>query len=131
MSKIVDVLIVDDDPNMTRTICDILAVSGFTCETALDAREGLIWLKRNSCRLVLTDIRMPGMNGVDFQQAIHERNPETRVILMTAYADYDLIARGRAGGALAFLDKPLNLPLLLTILRTLADAGWNPPDPAI
>jgi DNA-binding NtrC family response regulator len=66
---------------------------------------------------------MPGMNGVDFQQVIKDTYPGTRVILMTAYADHELIAMGRTGGALAFMDKPLDLPLLLSILRALKADG--------
>jgi DNA-binding NtrC family response regulator len=125
MSKIIRILIVDDDHNMTRTLCDILAASGFSGETATDAQEGLLKLEQSPFEVVMTDIRMPGMNGVDFQQVIKEKYPETRVILMTAYADYDLISRGRMQGALAFLDKPLNIPLLLSMLRVVREGAFR------
>ncbi len=119
------VLVVDDDQNMTRTLCDILEVSGFPCITALNAKAGLRMLENSPCKVVLTDIRMEGMNGVEFQQVINEKYPDTRVILMTAYADYDLIVRGRLQGALAFLDKPLNIPLLLSILRAVKGGAFR------
>jgi DNA-binding NtrC family response regulator len=121
MSEPLGILIVDDDHNMTRTLCDILAVSGFSAETAADALEGLRKLESHCCQVVLTDIRMPGMNGVEFQRAIKEKYPDVRVILITAYADPELIDKGRAQGALAFLDKPLDIPLLLSILRVIAE----------
>jgi two-component system nitrogen regulation response regulator GlnG len=123
MNRSMDLLIVDDDLNMTHTLCDILEVSGFACDTASDAREGLKRMKQNLYHVVLTDIRMPGMNGVDFQQVIKNTYPGTQVILMTAYADQELIARGRTGGVLAFMDKPLDLPLLLSILHALKTDG--------
>lgn len=125
MSKSLRVLIVDDDRNMTRTLCDILSASGFLAETSLDAQEGLEKLKAVDCQVVITDIRMAGMNGVEFQRIINETHPGTRVILMTAYADPDLILRGRMQGALAFLDKPLNIPLLLSILRAVKEGAYR------
>jgi DNA-binding NtrC family response regulator len=119
MGNSLRVLIVDDDPNMTRTLEDILAASGFTAETATDAHEGLVRFEQNFYQVVLTDIRMPGMNGVEFQRAIKVKYPEVSILLMTAYAEYELIAQGRLEGALAFLEKPLNIPLLLSILRAI------------
>jgi DNA-binding NtrC family response regulator len=121
MNEPLGVLIVDDDQNMTRTLGDILAASGFAAETATNALEGLRILEAKPCQVVLTDIRMPGMNGVEFQQAIKEKYPDVRVILITAYADPELITKGRAQGALAFMDKPLDIPLLLSILRVIAE----------
>jgi DNA-binding NtrC family response regulator len=125
MGKPLRVLIVDDDRNMTHTLCDILSVSGFSAETASDARDGLSKLEQNDFQVVLSDIRMPGMNGVEFQKVITEKYPGVRVILITAYADYELIARGRAQGALAFMDKPLNIPLLLSILRVVVEDNFR------
>lgn len=121
MSKPFRVLIVDDDRNMTRTLSDILAASGFAAETATSAVDGLRILETKPCRVVVTDIRMNGMNGVEFQRVINAQHPGTRVVLITAYADYDLIEQGRKQGAIAFLDKPLNIPLLLSLLRAVAE----------
>lgn len=119
------ILIVDDDPNMARTLCDILAVSGFQGETARNAEDGLGKLARESYQVVISDIRMAGMNGVEFQKIIKQEYPEVHMILMTAYADYELIARGRQQGAMAFLEKPLNIPLLLSILRVVSDGPFG------
>lgn len=121
MSNPFRVLIVDDDRNMTRTLSDILAASGFAAETAASASEGLRILNAKACHVVVTDIRMEGMNGIEFQRVIREKYPDCRVILITAYADFELIERGRKQGALAFLDKPLNIPLLLSLLRAVAE----------
>jgi len=114
------VLIVDDDVNMMRTLADILAASGYIAETTSSALDGLGKLEANPFHCVVTDIRMQGMNGVEFQQVIKDKYGPIPVILITAYADHDLIVRGREQGALAFLEKPLNIPLLLSILRAIA-----------
>lgn len=129
MSKSLRVLIVDDDRNMTHTLCDILVASGFLAETATDAQEGLGKLQAGGFQVVITDIRMTGMNGVEFQLVINEKYPGTRVILMTAYASPELVMRGRMQGALAFLDKPLNIPLLLSILRAVKDGAFRTVEP--
>ena len=61
MEAYLDILIVDDDPNMTHTLCDILEVSGFVCATATDAREGLERMKQKPCQVVLT-VTEPGIS---------------------------------------------------------------------
>lgn len=127
MSHPLRVLIVDDDRNMLRTLSDILAASGFIVKTAVSAADGLQTLETGPCDVVVTDIRMEGMNGVEFQRVIVSKNPAARVILITAYADHDLIKKGREQGALAFLDKPLEIPLLLAILKAV-ESGAPPPD---
>ncbi len=119
MDESLRILVVDDDPSMANTTADILAASGYIVETASDAWQGLGKLEANSFHCVLTDIRMQGMNGVDFQKMIREKYSDLHVLLMTAYADYDLIARGRQQGATAFLEKPLDISLLLSILRAI------------
>jgi two-component system response regulator AtoC len=125
MSDPLRVLIVDDDHNMTRTLADILTASGYIVETAASSEEGLAKLDAIPFGCVLSDIRMPGSDGVQFQRMVKNRRPGTPVILMTAYADQDLMAEGKLQGALAILDKPLNIPLLLLLLRMVAAGNYS------
>jgi DNA-binding NtrC family response regulator len=126
MDKPFRILIVDDDQNMTRTLADILAVSGYIAETAALAEDGLKKLEANvgtehrSFDCVVSDIRMPGMNGVEFQRVIREKHGDIPVMLITAYAEHDLIEKARAQGVLSFLEKPLNISLLFSFLRRIA-----------
>lgn len=125
MNEPLRVLIVDDDHNMARTLADILTASGYAVETAGSSEEGLAKLDSGSFGCVLSDIRMPGSDGVHFQRLVKDKRPGTPVILMTAYADQDLMAEGKLQGALAILDKPLNIPLLLLMLRMVAAGNFS------
>jgi two-component system response regulator HydG len=125
MSEPMRILIVDDDHNMARTLADILTASGYAVDTAASSEEGLAKLDALPFGCVLSDIRMPGTDGVQFQRVIKDKRPGTPVILMTAYADQDLMAQGKIQGALAILDKPLNIPLLLLMLRMVAAGNYS------
>jgi DNA-binding NtrC family response regulator len=126
MDKNLRILVVDDDYNMTRTLSDILAVSGYSAEMASHAEEGLRKLETEPFDCVVSDICMSGMNGVEFQRQIREKFGEMPVMLITAYADHDMISQAQAQGALAFLEKPLNIPLLMSFLHVIASGVYRP-----
>jgi len=114
------ILIVDDDQRMTHTLADILAVSGYAAVEAGSALEALEKVHQESFDCVLTDIRMPQMDGVTFHQSICKEQPGLPVILMTAYAADDLIQQGLDAGIVGVLDKPINIVQLLGFFSTLA-----------
>src|SRR5512133_1082762 len=114
------ILIVDDDQRMTHTLADILAVSGYTAVEAGSAIQAIEKVHQESFDCVLTDVRMPQMDGVAFHQAVSKEQPGLPVILMTAYAADDLIQRGLEAGIVGVLDKPINLVQLLGFFSTLA-----------
>lgn len=114
------ILIVDDDQRMTHTMADILTVSGYTAVEAGSALQALEKVRQESFDCVLTDIRMPQMDGVAFHQAISKEQPGLPVILMTAYAADDLIQQGLEAGIVGVLDKPINIVQLLGFFSTLA-----------
>lgn len=114
------ILIVDDDQRMTHTLADILGVSGYEAVEAGSALQALEKVRQESFDCVLTDIRMPHMDGVAFNQAISKEQPGLPVILMTAYAAQDLIQQGLEAGIVGVLDKPINIVQLLGFFSTLA-----------
>jgi len=79
------VLVVDDNEALCRLACDILHTDGYRAIPASNALEALAALEREEFDLVVTDFRMPGMNGLELARAIHDRNPQLPVIVMTAY----------------------------------------------
>ncbi len=127
MSDLFRLLIVDDDLNMNHTLADILMLSGFTVETAPHAEAALQKLDTMTFNCVVSDIVMPGMNGVELQKTIQEKYGNLPVLLITAYATNDLVHRARQQGALAFLEKPLDIPLLLSFLRAISAQASRPP----
>jgi DNA-binding NtrC family response regulator len=114
------ILIVDDDQRMTHTLADILAVSGYTTVEVGSALEAMEKIRQESFDCVLTDIRMPQMDGVSFQQAVNKEQPGLPVILMTAYAADDLIQQGMEAGIVGVLEKPINIVQMLGFFSTLA-----------
>ena len=114
------ILIVDDDQRMTHTLADILAVSGYAAVEASSAHQALERVREESFDCVLTDIRMPQMDGVAFNQAVSKEQPGLPVILMTAYAADDLIQQGLEEGIVGVLDKPINIVQLLGFFSILA-----------
>jgi len=119
MERKLSILIVDDDRRMARTVGDILKVKGYQAETAFSGSEALKKIKETHFDCVLTDVKMPGINGVELYQAIKEIRPYLPVVLMTAYSSDALIKKGLKEGALASLTKPLDINLLLSFFSSL------------
>lgn len=113
------VLIVDDDRRMVRTLGDILRVKGYSVEDAHTGAEALGILAGTRCDCVLTDMRMPRMNGVELYRAIQASHPGLPVVIMTAYPQDRLIRNGIEEGLIGSIPKPLDINLLLGFLSSL------------
>ena len=117
------ILVVDDDRSMARTVCDILRRRGWTPTPVHSGEEAVAAASEQRYAAVLMDVRMPGLNGVEAFRAIQERQPQTPVILMTAYAAPDLLAQAENEGVLRILPKPIPWATLSALLDTLGD--WD------
>jgi DNA-binding NtrC family response regulator len=114
------VLVVDDDWQMAKTLADVLNLKGFEAEAACSGNGALEMLEENRFDCVITDIKMPDVNGVDLLRAIKSMRPHLPVVLMSAYAPSDLVHDGLRDGAIASFVKPLDLNLLVSFLTELA-----------
>ena len=103
------ILIVDDDESIRRMLAAVLAREGFQTVVAKDGEEALALFRSASPDIVLMDIRMPGMSGIDAMSAMLELRPGAAVILMTAYADLDTAVRAIKNGVFDFVIKPFDL----------------------
>lgn len=110
------VLIVDDDIDVCETFRDILELEGYTVTMALNGEEALRATEECGFDVVLMDIKMPGMDGVETFAHLHERCPEIPVIMLSAYALHDRIAEALRLGAYAALRKPVGIRKLLDML---------------
>lgn len=111
------VLIVDDEDSLRLTLSALLEMEGFQVVTANSALKALELLRQSPPKVVISDIRMPGMSGVELFRAIQRESGDVRVILMTAFAQEKLIEEAMSGGAFAVLKKPLDLDHLLTVIQ--------------
>jgi CheY-like chemotaxis protein len=110
------VLVVDDDREMVRTLCDILRLKGWEAQGVFSGEEAIASQQKQSWPLVLMDIRMPGIDGVEACRVMMAMEQKPRVILMTAQAEAERIREAEDQGAWQVLAKPLNLPQLLGLL---------------
>lgn len=100
------VLLVDDEPGLRTSLAANLEMEGFEVVEAESAAHALKLVQDSSFDVVLTDIRMPGMNGVELFQALQKTRPGLPVILSTAFALEDLTREALQAGAFALLPKP-------------------------
>jgi response regulator RpfG family c-di-GMP phosphodiesterase len=102
-------LIVDDEPGLRRLLVRLMESDGFTCVEAASASDALALLDRSPTMLVLTDLRMSPMDGIELLRAIRARHQDTAVVMITAVADVDVAVSCLAMGALDYLTKPFHL----------------------
>ncbi len=114
------VLVVDDEANARNALAEILRDEGYAVETAADGFKALPKLRDFSPEVVLTDLKMPGMDGVELMGKVREHDQEVGVIIMTAFGAVDTAVQAMREGAADYLTKPLNADELLVVLsRTL------------
>jgi DNA-binding NtrC family response regulator len=111
------ILVVDDDRQMVRTLCDIVQLQGWIPDGAHSGEEAIDAVRKQPYQAVLMDVRMAGINGVDAFKAMKAVRPGIKVILMTAYTAADIIAEAEREGALKVLSKPVALSGLLEMLE--------------
>lgn len=120
MEPTLRLLIVDDDRRMTRTLADILTLAGHEVVEAWSGQQALELVEAQDFDCVLTDVRMPGMDGVELHRQIRRERPGLPVVLMTAFAADQLIRQGLEDGVVGALDKPLDIAHLLGFFASLA-----------
>lgn len=108
MSALRKVLVVDDDPVVGQSFSRVLSGKGYIVITAEDGYDALAKLRAEKYDLVFTDLRMPGMNGMDVAEQVKARQPWTPVVIVTGYGSKRSEERARAAGVSGFLHKPLS-----------------------
>ena len=117
MKNKINVLVVDDDVDMTETLSDILSTIGIQVEVAHDGLQALEKIKIKMFDIVLMDIKMPKMNGVDCFKEIKKIRPQTIVMMMTAYAVEDLIAEALREGVYGIWCKPVEIQRVVELVE--------------
>ncbi len=104
-----NILIIDDDQSSSRTLKLHFSSSGFDVKTAASADEGLDVLLANPIDVVVSDIRMPGRDGLSLLTDIRRERPDVPVIMITAFHDLDSTVAAMQGGAIDYITKPIDL----------------------
>ena len=122
-----NVLIVDDQKPVREFFTDVLQENGFGTLTAKDGREAIELYRIHRPAFTLTDISMPGMNGLDLLRQIKECNPEAVVMLMTGAGNEAFAVEALRGGAVNYFNKPVDVNELINTLNRYASlaAGYD------
>ncbi len=103
------VLVIEDDPDGLRSICEAIQDAGYAVMTAATGAEGLAAAQREAVDVVLSDLILPDMDGLKVLDGIHAFNPTVPILIMTAYGSVDTAVRAIKAGAYDYLVKPLDL----------------------
>lgn len=116
------VLVVDDNEELAENIAEILSDIGVRVTVARDATEALEVFDQCEWSLVVTDMRMPKIDGLELLKLLKDRRPSTPILVMTGFADPDTIASAQRSGAYGVLNKPIDLDDLISLVERIADA---------
>ncbi len=116
------VLVIDDDAVVGRSFDRVLTEKGYDVSTALSGEEGLEKMDTREYDLVFTDIKMPGMDGLEVAERIRDRCPWTPVVVITGYGSEESEAKARVLGTKGFVRKPLTPEMIESVtLKTLTE----------
>ena len=121
MSQQPSILVIDDETGILDTLRILLKNEGFDVTTAQGGKAGLEQLKASAPDIVLTDVRMPQVTGIDVLQAVRDQDPETPVILMTAQASLQTAIQAVNQGAFYYIQKPFSNDDMVAICRRAAE----------
>ncbi|HEX2717108.1 MAG TPA: HD domain-containing phosphohydrolase [Gemmatimonadaceae bacterium] len=102
-------LVVDDEPRLRQVLMHLMQNEGFSCREASNGAEALETLARDPVPLLLTDLRMPQMDGIELLRQVRARHPDTAVVMITAVAEVEVAVSCLAMGAMDYLTKPFHL----------------------
>ena len=131
MDALHKVLVVDDDPAVRKSIDRVLSGKGYAVITAENGEEALRKLNEEKYDLVYTDIRMPGISGLEVAEHVKAQRAWTPVVIITGYGTDAAEARAKAAGVSAFVHKPLSPEVIEDSARDAMAASAVAPKPAI
>jgi putative two-component system response regulator len=102
-------LVVDDEPRLRQVLAHLMRADGFECMEAGNGEEALAILEERPAALVMSDVRMPRLDGIELLRQIRSRWPNTAVVMITALSDVDVAVSCLAIGAMDYLTKPFHL----------------------
>jgi two-component system nitrogen regulation response regulator NtrX len=116
-----DILIIDDEKAIRKTLSEILSFEGYKIDEASDGEEGLKKFKDKSYDVVLCDIKMPKIDGIEFLQRAGEANPDIPIIMISGHGNIETAVEAVKTGAYDYISKPPDLNRLLITIRNAMD----------
>ena len=129
MSTAARILLIEDDRGITDTLQRVLADEGHEVTVEKRGDEGLARAVKDSFHVVITDLKLPGLNGLDLVRQLHSAQPRLPIILVTAFGTTDTAIEAIKFGAYDYLLKPFNLPQLIELVAKAADSNRRMSEP--
>jgi CheY-like chemotaxis protein len=111
------ILVVDDEKAICAILEEFLSIFGHTVQSANSGENALERLRETVFDVVFLDIRMPGISGLEVLKEVKASRPATKVIMISAYGDDETAQKARELGADGYVQKPVDLPGLLLLLK--------------
>ena len=129
MNAAARILLIEDDSGITDTLQRVLAAEGH--EVAIEKRgdDGLARAIKDSFNLVITDLKLPGLNGLELVRQLHTAKPRLPIILVTAFGTTETAIEAMKVGAYDYLLKPFDIPQLIELVRKAADSNRRMSEP--
>jgi len=122
MRKSNRILVVDDEVAIIEELYDYLTEEGYEVRTALDGTTGLQLLKEFRPNVIVTDLKLPDISGLEILSTARESYPDVKVIVCTGYVDQDLIDDAERLGRDAFIQKPFDLEFIRSEIDKLLES---------
>jgi DNA-binding response OmpR family regulator len=123
MKKPISVLIVDDDRDLAESLADVLDARGYAVELAHSGEDAVARFREHDFDLTFTDVKLPGMNGVESFFEFRKIKPDAKVVMMTGFSVEQLLKQAIENGALGVLHKPFAVTELLAMLERVKPQG--------
>jgi len=117
------ILVIDDDDQLRKSFHRLLIEEGYLVESAASGEAGLDLIRHRIPDLVILDMRLPGMNGLQTFEAVHEIEPKLPVIIMTAFGTTETAIKATKMGAFDYILKPFDIPDMLAVIKKAVEAG--------
>lgn len=121
-------LVVDDEEVVCRACRRIFSKQGFQVEVNTDARQGLAWATEKDYELILLDIKMPNMNGIEFLEGLREKKPDAPVLIITGYPSIPNAAAAMRLGACDYITKPFTAEEITWAVQRVLSTHQPPPE---
>ena len=113
----IKILIIDDEDIMRNCLCDVLTDDGYSVEVAREGIQGITLFENNPSDIVILDIKMPGLSGVEVLKIIKGNKNSTQVVMMTGYATVQTAVECMKLGAFDYLTKPFDMNQIREVIR--------------
>jgi two-component system, response regulator, stage 0 sporulation protein F len=119
------ILIVEDEENTRYALARLLVREGFLVDSVSNGCEALNFLRRQSVNLIVTDIKMPQMDGMTFLRELNKSYPKSNVIMITAYGGVDSYLEAMNLGAFEYINKPVQIEELKMVMKKILEVDGS------